>query len=129
MNTDVVGRGRDGDRSSAPHVGVTQLVRQLLQFVSLEPVVIPENVIVSWSGGSLDSLVRAEIEVELCRMRDPNIHCGPGGNVPALPALLLLVRAEEPRVVALLHHDEGDAGLVVSLKLNKDKLRSDGSIQ
>ena len=93
--TYVVGRCRDGDRSSAPHVGVTQLVRQLLQFVSLEPVVIPENVIVSWSGGSLDSLVRAEIEVELCRMSDPNIHCGPGRNVAALPALFFLVRTEQ----------------------------------
>jgi len=70
----VVGRGRDGDRSGTAHVGVAQLVGQLLQLVSLKPVVIPENVVVSWSGGSLDSLVRAEIEVELCRMGDPNIQ-------------------------------------------------------
>ena len=116
MTTDVVGRSRYGDRSGTAHVGVAQLVRQLLQLISFkpvggkvrlepdcravmqsQPVVIPENVVVSWSGGSLDSLVRAEIEVELCRMRDPNIHCGPGGNVPALPALLLLVRAEQSR--------------------------------
>ena len=51
--------------------------------------------VVSWSGGPLDSLVRAEIEVELCRMSDPNIHCGSGRNVPALPALLFLVSAEQ----------------------------------
>ena len=63
----------------------------------IQPVVIPENVVVSWSGGSLDSLVGAQIEVELCRMRDPNIYCGSGGNVPALPALLLLVGAEQSR--------------------------------
>ena len=93
--TYVVGRCRDGDRSSAPHVGVTQLVRQLLQFVSLEPVVIPENVIVSWSGGSLDPLVRAEVEVELCRVGDADIHRSAGGDVPALAALLLLVRTEQ----------------------------------
>ena len=113
MNTDVVGRGRDGDRSGAPDVGVAQLVGQLLQLVRLEPagekggvrrttrtrqsppVVIPENVVVSWSGGSLDSLVRAEIEVELCRMSDPHVHCGPGWDVSALSALLLLVGAEQ----------------------------------
>ena len=94
-NTHVVGRGRDGDRSGAPHVGVAQLVGQLLQLVRLEPVVIPENVVVSWSGGSLDSLVRAEIEVELCRMSDPHVHCGPGWDVSALPTLLLLVGAEQ----------------------------------
>ena len=99
--TYVVGRRRDGDRSSAPHVGVTQLVRQLLQFVSLEPVVIPENVIVSWSGGSLDPLVRAEVEVELCRVGDADIHRSAGGDVPALAALLLLVRTEQ---------SEGDRG-------------------
>ena len=93
--TYVVGRRRDGDRSSAPHVGVTQLVRQLLQFVSLEPVVIPENVIVSWSGGSLDPLVRAEVEVELCRVGDAHVNGGTGGDVPALAALLLLVRTEQ----------------------------------
>ena len=93
--TYVVGRRRDGDRSGAPHVGVTQLVRQLLQFVSLEPVVIPENVIVSWSGGSLDPLVRAEVEVELCRVGDADIHRSAGGDVPALAALLLLVGTEK----------------------------------
>ena len=114
LTTYVVGRSRDGDRSGAPDVGVAQLVGQLLQLVSLKPaagkdwlaqpslqpghclpVVIPENVVVSWSGGSLDSLVRAEIEVELCRMSDPNIHCGPGRNVATLAALFLLVSAEQ----------------------------------
>ena len=68
-----------------------------------------------------------EIEVKLCRVSDPDVHGGPGGDVPALAALLLLVGAEQPGVVTLLHHDERDAGLVVSLKLNKDKLRSDGT--
>ena len=115
--TYVVGRRRDGDRSSAPHVGVTQLVRQLLQFVSLEPVVIPENVIVSWSGGSLDPLVRAEVEVELCRVGDADVHRGARWNVPALAALLLLVGTEEPRVVTLLDHDESNTWLVVGLEL------------
>ena len=114
MTTDVVGRSRYGDRSGTAHVGVAQLVRQLLQLISFkpvggkvrlepdcravmqsQPVVIPENVVVSWSGGSLDSLVGAQIEVELCRMRDPNIHRGSGRNVPALSALFLLVSAEQ----------------------------------
>ena len=64
-----------------------------------------------------------EIEVKLCRVSDPDVHGGPGGDVPALAALLLLVSTEQPGVVTLLHHNEGDAGLVVSLKLNKDKMK------
>ena len=59
----------------------------------------------------------AEIEVKLCRVSDPDVHGGPGGDVPALAALLLLVGAEQSGVVTLLHHDERDAGLVVWLKL------------
>ena len=34
-----------------------------------------------------------------------------------------------PGVVTLLHHNERDAGLVVSFELDKDTLRSDGSIR
>ena len=37
-----------------------------------------------------------------------------------LTALFLFVRAEEPGVMTLLHHDEGDAGLVLRLKLNNE---------
>merc|ERR1719150_3387297 len=51
-------------------------------------------------------------------MRDPNIYCGSGGNVPALPALLLLVGAEQSGVVSLLDHNEGDPWLVVRLQLD-----------
>ena len=84
--------------------------------------------VVSGSGGALDALVRAQVEVKLGGMGDAHIHGSAGGNVAALAALLLLVCAEQPGVVTLLHHNERDAGLVVSLKLDKDKIRSDGSI-
>ena len=63
------------------------------------------------------TLMGAEIEVKLCRVSDPDVHGGPGGNVPALAALLLLVGAEQSGVVTLLHHDKCDAGLVVCLEL------------
>ena len=59
----------------------------------------------------------AEIEVKLCRVSDPNVHGGPGGDVPALAALLLLVGAEQPRVVTLLYHDERYPRLIVWLEL------------
>lgn len=60
----------------------------------------------------------AEIEIKLRRMRDPDVHRRPGGNVPTLPALLLLVCAEEAGVMSFLHNDEGDARLVVRLQLD-----------
>ena len=65
----------------------------------------------------------SEIEVELRGVSDAHVHRGPGGDVPALAALLLLVRAEEAGVVALLHHDERDAGLVVCLELDKENYK------
>ena len=51
----VVGRGGDGDGPGAPDVGVAQLVGQLLQLVSVEMVIIPEDVIVAGTRGSLDT--------------------------------------------------------------------------
>ena len=73
--------------------------------------------VVSWPGGSLDALVRAQVEVKLCGVGDAHVHRCSGGDVPALAALLLLVGTEQPRVVTLLHHDERNAGLVVWLEL------------
>ena len=59
----------------------------------------------------------AEIEVELCRVGDADVHRGARWNVAALAALLLLVGTEEPRVVTLLDHDESNTWLVVGLEL------------
>ena len=133
----VVCWGWYGDTPGAPHVGVTQLVGQLLQFISFkprntldldddidtclyidQPVVVPEYVVMCWSRCSLDALVRAQIEVELGGVGDAHVHGRPRGDVPGLPALLLLVRAEQTGVVTLLDHDERDAGLVVRLQLD-----------
>ena len=38
--------------------------------------------------------MRTEIEVELCRVSDPDVNGRAGRNVSGLPGLLLLVRAE-----------------------------------
>jgi len=77
----IVGWGWDGDGSGAPDVGVAQLIGQLLQFISLKPVIIPEYVVVGWSAGPLDSLVGAQVEVELGGVSDPDVHGGPRRNV------------------------------------------------
>ena len=51
----VVRRGGDGDGASAPDVGVAQLVGQLLQLVSIEMIIIPKDVVVTWSRCALDT--------------------------------------------------------------------------
>ena len=51
----VVSRGRDGDGPGAPDVGVAQLVGQLLQLVSIEMIIIPEDVVVTWPRRALDT--------------------------------------------------------------------------
>ena len=76
----------------------------------------------AWSSRVGPTLMRAQVEVELRGVGDADVHGGAGRDVAALAALLLLVRAEEARVVPLLHHDEGDPRLVVSLELGRKYL-------
>ena len=65
----------------------------------------------------------AKIEVELGGMRDAEVDCGAGGDVPRLARLFLLVGAEQTRVVALLNYDERDARLVLRLQLEKNSFK------
>ena len=51
----VVGGGGDGDGPGAAHVGVAQLVGQLLQLVRVEVVIVPEHVVVAGPRGALDT--------------------------------------------------------------------------
>ena len=60
----IVCRGRNRNRSGAPHVGMAQLVRQLLQLVSLKPGVANyEMVMTGVCVGRKDRPVLAEIPV------------------------------------------------------------------
>ena len=59
----VVGRGGDGDRPGAPDVGVAELVGQLLELISVEMVIIPEDVIVTGTGGALDTCKGRSVKV------------------------------------------------------------------
>lgn len=61
----------------------------------------------------------AEIKVEFSGVRDAEVDGGAGRDVARLAGLLLLVGAEQARVVPLLHHDERDARLVLRLQLHK----------
>lgn len=50
----IIGWRRNGYRSGASDVSVTQLVRQALQVISREHVVVPKNMIVGWTTCSLN---------------------------------------------------------------------------
>lgn len=49
----VVSRGWDGDRAGAAHVGMAQLVREDLQLICGEPVVIPKHVVMGGPARTL----------------------------------------------------------------------------
>lgn len=61
----------------------------------------------------------AQIEIEFCRVSNTDIHSGAGGDVARLAGLLLLVGAEQARVVPFLYHNERDAGLVLRFQLER----------
>ena len=58
----------------------------------------------------------AQVEVKLCRVSDSHVHSGAWRDVSTFSNLVFFVCTEEPGVVALLNHDERDAGLEVHLK-------------
>ena len=49
----VVGRSRIGDAPSAANIGVAQLVGQALEIIGVEPIVIPEDMVMRGTAGSL----------------------------------------------------------------------------
>ena len=77
----VVGRCGNRDRTGAPDIGVAQLEGQLLELIGIKAVVIPQDMVVTGPGCSLDTLVGTEIEVEFCGVSDANVHRGTGRNI------------------------------------------------
>lgn len=109
----IVGRCWDRDRACASYVSVAQLVCQDLEFICCEPVVIPQDIIMGWSAGTLDACMAAQIEVKLERVGDVGVDRGPSGDVSTLPDSLILVSTEKAGVMAFLHHNVSDPRLVV----------------
>jgi len=97
---------------------MAKLKGQLLELIGTEPVVIPEDVVVTWPRSPLDALVRAQVKVKLCRVGYANVHSGASRYVARTAGLFFKVGAEEASVVALLHHNEGDARLVVRFQFD-----------
>lgn len=51
----IVSRGGDGDTAGTADIGVTQLVGQRLELVRVEPVVVPQDVVVRGATGALEN--------------------------------------------------------------------------
>ena len=83
----VVGRRRDGDAARAAHVRVTQLIRQHLQLVGVEVIVVPQHVVVRRARRALDAGVAAQVEVELGGMSDADVDRRARRDVAALANL------------------------------------------
>lgn len=108
----VVGRRGDGDGARAADVGVAQLVGEQLELIRREAVVVPQDVVVGRTAGSLqgaterrwadgdseqladtlwglevkvhlDAGVAAQVEVKLVGVSDVRVHGGSGWDVPA----------------------------------------------
>lgn len=65
----------------------------------------------------LNALVAAEVEIKLSGMCNAKVDGGTGRYVSRLARLLLLISAEQPRVVPLLYHYERNARLVFRFQL------------
>lgn len=112
----IVRRRRDRHRPRASYIGMTHLVGQLLKLVGRQIIVIPEHMVVRWSGCSLDTSVGAEEEVEFRWMRDSHIYSCSWWDVECFSYLISFIRGEEPCVMSLLHSDKCDSWLVSTLK-------------
>ena len=109
----VVGGRGVGDAPLAAGVHVAQVVRQGLQLVGGQLVVVPEQVVPRRLGRPLDGLVGRQEEVILRGIGYLGVDDGAGDDVAVLVPGARLGR-EHPRLVPLLGHDEGDSCLAVT---------------
>lgn len=109
----IVGRCWDRDGTCASYISVAQLVCQDLELICCETVVIPKDIVMGRSAGTLDACMAAQIEVKLKRVGDVGVHSGPSWDVTTLPNSLILVSTKKAGVMAFLHHDVSDPRLVV----------------
>ena len=61
----------------------------------------------------LNTSMRAEVKIKFSGMGDANIDGCACGNVATFTNLFFVVGTEETRMMAFLHHNEGDARTVV----------------
>ena len=64
----------------------------------------------------LDSIVTAQIKVELVRMRDTAIHSGTGGDILRSAWFILFVFTEQSCMMPLLNHNKSDSWAILFFK-------------
>ena len=76
---------------------MAEIVGQCLEVICVEVGIIPEDVVVAGSGGSLDSLVGHQVEVTLRRMVNALVNHGAGKSIAVL--VLVIVGGKESRKI------------------------------
>ena len=102
-------RHRHGAR--APRVDVAERVRQRLDAVRREVVLVVQHRVVRRARRAEQARVRLEVEVELGRVRDDRVNHSACGAVAQAVAGILGVYGQEAVVVALRDNHDGDLGL------------------
>ena len=72
---------------------MAEIVSKGLEIICVEVRVIPEDVVVTGSGGALDPLVGHQVEVALCGMVDALVNDSAGKSIAVL--VLVVVSGEE----------------------------------
>lgn len=104
-------RRAHADGARAPAEQVAQVVREQLEVVGSKLVLVHQHMEVHGAIGALQPSVRVQVEVKLVGVADPGVHHHAWWHV-AGAVRLAWVHAEEPSLVPLLHHADGDGGRV-----------------
>lgn len=115
----IVGWCRVGYGAITTRKQVAQIVCERLQLVDCVVAFVHQNAVLGWLGHSLDARVRAQKKVVFLRAGDHLIHNCAGRNivVPAVGRADSGLAREEARMMALLHNDQRQFGLVAWLHL------------
>lgn len=106
---------------------MTQLVSEVLKNVRLVIVIVVQHMVMCWPRSSLDSRVRAEVEIVLAWMADISIDHSTSGNVVRLTDHIISIVAEKSHMVTLLDADEGDSRCISTILLKFKAGFSNGS--
>lgn len=114
----IIGRGWNRDWACAPHIGVTKLVSQQLELICGEAVVIPQDLVMWRTAGSLNSRMTTEVKVKLGWMCDGAIHSSACWYIATFPYPFCFICTEESCVMSFLHHNIGYSWPVIFFQAN-----------
>uniref|UniRef100_A0A0A8ZAM3 Uncharacterized protein n=1 Tax=Arundo donax TaxID=35708 RepID=A0A0A8ZAM3_ARUDO len=109
----VVCRSSDRHRASAACISVAQIICERLQLICCELLVISQHMVIRRMGCSFNASMAAEKEIKFCWVADLLINHRASLNISLISnvAFIFVLVGEQPCVMPLLHHNEGDLWL------------------